>query len=319
MALWVTAAAFLATQAAGVVAVTPTPELPPFTLFTTESGTEFGLTLPRVSGTGPPPRLAIALASTINETLGRVVQSGCPSVFYFANACPWLVAQGWCASPRSRCGRPDISGFSHRPSCPRPVSDPRSRHVRLPIQPVWIRAETDCCGWCAQRACASLDLPSHGKQILPGEPLGGIIGWRWRTDRGIDFVEQSQRRLEDMVSYLAKHNLATVDGVFIAGISRGGFLAAQYAARAPPARISAVGLLSPVTNLSLLEEFAEENVTMQVGDACCPVVAERVVFDPAVAEAEYTCRGFAPGSIAPSGCRQAGSILGAKEPLRDHW
>ena len=102
MALWVTAAAFLATQAAGAVAVTPTPELPPFSVFTTPSGTEFGLTLPRGAGTGPPPRLAIALASTMNETLGRVVQSGCPSVFYFANACPWLVAQGWCAPARAR-------------------------------------------------------------------------------------------------------------------------------------------------------------------------------------------------------------------------
>jgi hypothetical protein len=80
-------------------AVTPTPELPPFSMHTTESGTEFGLTLPRrsTSGAGRPPRLAIALASTINETLGRVVQSGCPSVYYFANACPWLVARGWCA------------------------------------------------------------------------------------------------------------------------------------------------------------------------------------------------------------------------------
>lgn len=148
-----------------------------------------------------------------------------------------------------------------------------------------------------------MDLPSHGKQVLPGEPLGGIVGWRWRMDRGIDFVEQSQRRLEDMVSYLAKHNLAATDGLFIAGISRGGFLAAQYAARAPPARVAAVGLLSPVTNLSLLEEFAQENVTMQVGDACCPVVVERVVFDPVVAETKCACRGYAPGSIAPSGRR----------------
>eukprot|EP01044_Picomonas_judraskeda_P006969 COSAG03_NODE_723_length_6101_cov_2.740420_2_plen_165_part_00 len=163
-----------------------------------------------------------------------------------------------------------------------------------------------------------MDLPSHGKQVLPGEPLGGIVGWRWRMDRGIDFVEQSQRRLEDMVSYLAKHNLAATDGLFIAGISRGGFLAAQYAARAPSARVAAVGLLSPVTNLSLLEEFAQENATMQVGDACCPVVVERVVFDPVVAETKCACRGYAPGSIAPSGRRQTGSIFGAQEPVCDH-
>jgi hypothetical protein len=78
-------------------AVTPTPELPPFQVYTTPAGTEFGLTLPRANATsgGAPPRLAIALASTINDTLGRLVMSGCPSAYYFANACPWLVEQGW--------------------------------------------------------------------------------------------------------------------------------------------------------------------------------------------------------------------------------
>eukprot|EP01043_Picozoa_sp_COSAG02_P059925 COSAG02_NODE_7727_length_2873_cov_6.172275_3_plen_163_part_00 len=82
---------------------------------TTEGGTEFGLTLPQHSvdetDTRHPPRLAIALAGTINETLGRVVQSGCPSVFYFANACPWLVAQGWCESSCRLCS---VLEYSHR-------------------------------------------------------------------------------------------------------------------------------------------------------------------------------------------------------------
>ena len=36
-----------------------------------------------------------------------------------------------------------------------------------------------------------------------------------------------------------------------------------HAARAAPERVAAVGLLSPVTNLSLLSEFAAENATMQ--------------------------------------------------------
>ncbi len=221
------------------------------TRHTADGGTEFGLTLPQHNvaepGTDHPPRLAIALAGTINETLGRVVQSGCPSVFYFANACPWLVARGWCE-------------HNHRFHL-----HTHTAHLDL--------LENDSYGRSARRACASLDLPSHGKQLLPGEPAGGIIGWRWRMDRGIDFVEQSQRRLEDMVSYLAKHNLANTDGVFIAGISRGGFLAAQYAARATPTRVAAVGLLSPVTNLSLLSEFADENATMQVGIGHCTALS----------------------------------------------
>ena len=41
-------------------------------------------------------------------------------------------------------------------------------------------------GW----ACASLDLPSHGAQIEPGSP-SGIAGWRWRFDKGQDFVANS--------------------------------------------------------------------------------------------------------------------------------
>jgi pimeloyl-ACP methyl ester carboxylesterase len=65
------------------------------------------------------------------------------------------------------------------------------------------------------------------------------------------------------VAYLASHKLASSTGVFIGGISRGGFLAAHYAARAPAERVAAVGLLSPVTNLSLLTEFAGENASMQ--------------------------------------------------------
>ena len=89
------------------------------------------------------------------------------------------------------------------------------------------------------RACASLDLPSHGKQLLPGEPPGGISGWRWRTDRGLDFVNESQRRIDDLIDYLGVRRLAQTQGIAIAGISRGGFLAAQYAARAPPERVAA--------------------------------------------------------------------------------
>ena len=75
---------------------TPVPALPPFTVHTTEAGTEFGLVLPaKADGSGAPPRLAIALASTINETLGPVPMTGCPDLYYFANACPFLVERGW--------------------------------------------------------------------------------------------------------------------------------------------------------------------------------------------------------------------------------
>lgn len=153
-------------------AVTPTPYLPPYKLYNTSSlGTEFGFVSPRGLHRKGLPRLIIALGSSIETTLGPTGK-GTPDLYYYSNACPWLVRAGW--------------------------------------------------------ACASLDLPSHGKQVLPGEP-DGIAGWRWRTDKGIDFVAESQRRIEDMVQYIQEQNLANATGVAIAGISRGGFLAAQYA------------------------------------------------------------------------------------------
>ena len=41
-------------------------------------------------------------------------------------------------------------------------------------------------GW----SCISIDLPSHGAQLEAGEPEG-IAGWRWRVDRGENFVAQA--------------------------------------------------------------------------------------------------------------------------------
>lgn len=105
-------------------------------------------------------------------------------------------------------------------------------------------------GW----ACASLDLPSHGAERLPGEPEG-IAGWRWRTDKGIDFVAQNNRRVTDLLAELARRNITTAGSkLAVSGISRGGFMAAQLALHLKP-KLIPLGMLSPVTNLSLLSEF----------------------------------------------------------------
>eukprot|EP01048_Picozoa_sp_COSAG05_P007219 COSAG05_NODE_504_length_9208_cov_22.420024_2_plen_426_part_00 len=122
----------------------------------------------------------------------------------------------------------------------------------------------NACPWLVQAgwACASLDLPSHGTNVLKGEPTG-IAGWRWRTDRNIDFVNSSRARIDQMINFLAANKLTNGTNIAITGISRGGYLAATYAAAAGTEKVSAVGLLSPVTNLSLLAEFAAENATMQ--------------------------------------------------------
>jgi pimeloyl-ACP methyl ester carboxylesterase len=107
-------------------------------------------------------------------------------------------------------------------------------------------------GW----ACLSLDLPSHGANIQKGEPEG-IAGWRWRVDKGQDFVAQNNAAVADSLSWVKTHlgdKIRTDADIVIAGISRGGFLAGHYAVT--DSRVSTVGLFSPVTNLSLLTEFS---------------------------------------------------------------
>jgi len=114
--------------------------------------------------------------------------------------------------------------------------------------------------WAAGWACASIDLPSHGKQVMPGEPEG-IAGWRYRMDRGINFTSQNNARVQDVVDHLVGEGTVDASRVVPSGISRGGYMSAHYAASNP--RIQAVSMLSPVTNLSLLSEFAGVNATMQ--------------------------------------------------------
>ena len=105
-------------------------------------------------------------------------------------------------------------------------------------------------GW----ICASLDLPSHGLERQPGEPEG-IAGWRWRVDRGQDIVAQNNERVRAMVADLMDRGLVddASPRIAVSGISRGGFLAAHFAIAEP--RVRCVGLMSPVTNLTLLLEF----------------------------------------------------------------
>ena len=71
-------------------------------------------------------------------------------------------------------------------------------------------------GW----ACASLDLPSHGANLLSGEPTG-IAGWRWRVDRGIDFIGNSSGNIDLMVDFLVRNKLANGTSLALMGISRG--------------------------------------------------------------------------------------------------
>ena len=78
-------------------------------------------------------------------------------------------------------------------------------------------------------ACVSLDLPSHGNFVEPGEPVG-IAGWQWRLAKGQNFVDQSNARIADILAYLKDNPVSPGSGstvqidtsdVVITGISRG--------------------------------------------------------------------------------------------------
>jgi len=123
-------------------------------------------------------------------------------------------------------------------------------------------------GW----GCASLDLPSHGSWVKPGEPAG-IAGWRWRSDRGEDFVSEVTGRIRDMIDFSIDTLGVDAAQLAVSGISRGGFIAAHYAVS--DSRVKAVGLLSPVTNLSLLTEFDGASLKPMLQPANATVLSQR--------------------------------------------
>ena len=106
----------------------------------------------------------------------------------------------------------------------------------------------------------SIDIPGHGKRHREGEP-DGLMGWRYRLERGENFVAENNRRLSEVVDHLIETGLADPDRIAICGTSRGGFLALHFAAH--DRRVKAVAAYAPVTDLMVLKEFkGAENVPM---------------------------------------------------------
>lgn len=100
--------------------------------------------------------------------------------------------------------------------------------------------------------CVSLDLPCHGQERAPGEP-DGLAGWRYRLEKGEDFVGDLQRRTRAMLDYLIVNKLTDPNRIAACGTSRGGFSALHVAAA--DKRIRCVAAMAPVTDLMVLEEF----------------------------------------------------------------
>ena len=100
--------------------------------------------------------------------------------------------------------------------------------------------------------CVSVDLPCHGQEVRQGEPQG-LFGWRRRCDAGENFVEDAVKRFSAVLDELIATKLADPDKVAACGTSRGGFMAAHFAAR--DSRVKCVAAFAPCTDLTVLKEF----------------------------------------------------------------
>ncbi len=100
----------------------------------------------------------------------------------------------------------------------------------------------------------TLDLPGHGTQTRPGEPVS-LNAWRYRLDRGEDVAGDFTRRARMLLDHLVEAKLTDPAKVAVLGTSRGGFLAFHFAAAEP--RVRWVAGFAPVTDLLVLREFFE--------------------------------------------------------------
>ena len=100
--------------------------------------------------------------------------------------------------------------------------------------------------------CVSLDLPSHGEDIRPGEPEG-LKGWRYRVDQGEDPMKDLVIQASAVLDSLIAEGLTDPKHVLASGTSRGGYAALRLTAH--DQRVGAVAAFAPVTDLRALSEF----------------------------------------------------------------
>lgn len=109
---------------------------------------------------------------------------------------------------------------------------------------------------------ASLDVPCHGHNVNPNE-AAGLGCWRTRIEKGDRALFESfSAKVSDVVADLVAKGHVDARSVVAIGVSRGGYVALQAAARDPNIRY--VVALSPVTNLQALTEFSGLRVNQNV-------------------------------------------------------
>lgn len=114
--------------------------------------------------------------------------------------------------------------------------------------------------------CVTADVPCHGEDVRPGEPVennGALKCWRIRMEAGEAVVRIFTDNLSDILDYLVDQGYSDPSRVAVCGTSRGGFMAMHFAAA--DGRVRCVAGFAPVTDLLALREFAgaasDESIT----------------------------------------------------------
>lgn len=109
----------------------------------------------------------------------------------------------------------------------------------------------------------SLTLPAHENGLSPLNALGV---WAEEMARGVDPLADFLDQAEEAIAFVFQQGLVEEGKLAVAGLSRGGLLAAFLAAREK--RIRKVLGFAPVTQLGLAQEFSnlQENQIVQFYD-----------------------------------------------------
>lgn len=98
----------------------------------------------------------------------------------------------------------------------------------------------------------SLDLPGHGKEL---RAIEAMKVWAHEIAQGHNFVSPFVAQVELAVNELVQREVIDSEKLGVAGLSRGGFIAAHVAAQIPLFR-SILGF-APLTKLSYAKEFEQ--------------------------------------------------------------
>jgi len=125
--------------------------------------------------------------------------------------------------------------------------------------------------------CISLDLPCHGVDKRSDEP-NGLDGWRYRIDHNESIFTDFNAKVSKVLNYLISEDYTDSSKVSVCGTSRGGFIAANYAAA--DRRMKCIAMFCPVTDLLKLQEFKNVRNYDMVDSMSLVNLAERLVGRP---------------------------------------